>query len=154
MLTHSDVDASISARVTDIATDGSANITASNQSFLRAAYGFQDSLKPIAAVTPGAVDFGGGAGKSTGGNVFIGAHVTEIDISRRSETIYALDDYWNPRAAEANRNSQYSRRIVFAAGASGKNVTIVKSAVGLTVTVGPAVAPTPTPTTSPSPTPT
>ncbi|HEY4433262.1 MAG TPA: hypothetical protein VGM99_02565, partial [Candidatus Cybelea sp.] len=122
--------------------------------FTRAAYGFQDSLKPIAALAPGAVDFGGGAGKSPGGNVFIGAHVTEIDIGRRSETIYALDDIWNANQQQANRNSQYKRRIVFAAGASGKNVTIVKSAAGSTVTVGPAVAPTPSPSTSPSATPT
>ncbi|HEX3369310.1 MAG TPA: hypothetical protein VHS56_07040, partial [Candidatus Cybelea sp.] len=83
---------------------------------------------------------------------FIGAHITEIDVSRRSETIYALDDIWNPNQQQANRNSQYNHRIVFAAGASGKNVTIAKSATGSTVTVGPAVAPTPTP--SPSPTPT
>jgi hypothetical protein len=151
-LTHSNADSSISAKGVDIATDGSAVITAQSQSFERAAYAYQDSLKPIASVAPGAVDFGGGAGESTGSNVFIGAHATEIDVTRRSETVYALDDFWNPKQQQANGNGQYNRKVVFSPGASGKNVTIDKGAAGSTVTVGPAVVPTPTP--SPSPTPT
>jgi Protein of unknown function (DUF1565) len=144
-------DSTIAAKVVDIVTDGSVNVTASNETFELASYAFQDSLAPILTSTiPGAVDFGGGTAGSTGGNVFIGARGTEMAIVRRSETIYALDDTWNPNQQLANRNGQYPRTITFGSGAAGKNVTILRNATGSTVTVGPA--PVPTPSSSPTPT--
>jgi hypothetical protein len=42
---------------------------------------------------------------------------------------------------------------IFRPGAAGKNVTILHTARGSTVTVGPAVVPTPTPSAYPSTTP-
>lgn len=105
---------------------------------------------------PGAVDFGGGFTDSPGGNIFLGARVSEISIVRASETITALDDTWNPSQQGASRHGQYRRMFTFGAGAHGKNVTILHNARGSTVTVGPAVLPTPTPSIGPSisPTPT
>lgn len=157
-LTHGDADSSIAAKIFDILTDGSVSLNVSGETFAQAEYAFSDSFSPVVPVpVRGAVDFGGGATQSTGGNAFIGARKTEIDVIRRNETIYALDDFWNPSEQRANRNGRYPRRIVFSADAAGKNVTIVHSAAGSTVTVGPAPVPTPTPTTpsgSPTPTPT
>ncbi|HMF27275.1 MAG TPA: hypothetical protein VKE42_00800, partial [Candidatus Cybelea sp.] len=89
-----------------------------------------------------------------GGNNFIGARKTEIFLTRRSETVSALDDTWNPRQQGATRGGNYLKAHTFAAGAAGKNVTIRQDAVGTTVMVGPAVIPTPTPSSSPSPSPT
>ncbi|HZY96515.1 MAG TPA: DUF1565 domain-containing protein [Candidatus Cybelea sp.] len=152
-LMHSTGDSTVAAKVVDIITDGSANVTVSNEVFEQAAYAFKDTLRPVIAVsTRGAVDFGGGTGGSSGLNDFIGAGVTEIAVSRGAETIVALDDTWNPSQQGANRNGQYMRSITFGSGDSGKNVTIIHNALGSTVTVGPASVPTPTPTGSPSPT--
>ena len=95
---------------------------------------------------------GGGAANSAGGNSFIGALTTEIYLKRRYETVNALDDTWNPRQQRANRNGQYAKKLTFGSGTSGKNVTIVKDALGSTVTVGPAIVPTATPSGSPGPT--
>jgi len=150
-LTHLTGDSTIAARLVDLLTDGSANVTASDQTFALGEFAFSDTLRPVFTVlTPGAVDFGGGAGSSTGRNVFLGARVSEIAVTRRGATVFALDDTWNPRQQRANRNGQYLRRLVFAAGAAGKNVTILHNAIGSTVTVGPAIVPTPTPSASPS----
>jgi hypothetical protein len=153
-LTHSGGDSNVAAKVVDILTDGSVNVTASGETFLLGEYAFADALTPAVAVaTRGTVDFGGG-GVSTAGNNFIGAKTTEIFVTRRSETITALDDTWNPSQQRANRNGIYLRKITFAAGAAGKNVTIRHDAIGSTVLVGPAPVPTPSPSTSPSTSPT
>ncbi len=150
-LTHGQGDSTISASVANILTDGSVNVTASGETFARAYYAYADALQAV-VVTPvrGTVDFGGGAGGSSGGNDFIGARSTEILVTRRFETVSALDDVWNPNQQRSDRNGRYPRTITFAAGASGKNVTIHSDATGSTVTVGPAPVPTPTPTTTPS----
>ncbi|MFZ0032707.1 MAG: DUF1565 domain-containing protein [Candidatus Cybelea sp.] len=154
-LEHSGGDAVISAKVAGILTDGSVNVTAEGQSFQFGRYAYADALSPVVAVPiRGAVDFGGGAGGSTGGNTFIGAKTTEIYVTRGNETVSALDDFWNPSQQGANRSSRYPRTRVFAAGATGRNVTILHSAVGSTVTVGPAPVPTPSPSISPSTSPT
>lgn len=154
-LAHGDTDSTIGAKVVDIITDGSVNVNVSGETFESGQIAFSDALAPIIPVpTRGALDFGGGALSSTGLNIFIGARDTEIAIKRRGETVTALDDTWNPDQQGATRHGQYMRKKVFAAGAAGKNVTIVHDAVGSTVTVGPATVPTPTPTTGPTPTPT
>jgi hypothetical protein len=112
-------------------------------------------LHPIVqAPVHGTVDFGGGLADSPGGNIFLGAGISEISIVRRYETVTALDDTWNPLQQGAGGSGQYKRMKTFGSGASGKNVTILHNARGSTVTVGPAVVPTPSasPSTSPSPT--
>jgi hypothetical protein len=154
-LSHSTGDASISAKEVNITTDGSVNVTSSGQAFERGVYAFNDTFPALIAVTfRGTLDFGGGLAGSSGGNAFIGARTTEIYITRRGETVSALDNFWNPRRQMANRNGLYPRMHIFGSGASGKNVTIRSAAIGSTVTVGPAVVPTPTPSISPSASPT
>lgn len=158
-LNHTDADSTVSAKVVDLITDGSVDVTATGQAFERGEYAFEDAFPPVTFVAArGAVDFGGGAGASTGGNVFIGARIGEIEIVRRAEIVSALDDTWNPSQQGSNRNGQYAKKITFGSGASGRNVTIKHDAFGSTVTVGPAPVPTPTPSitpsSSPSPTPT
>jgi hypothetical protein len=154
-LMHSNSDSTIAAKIVDIITDGSANVTVADEAFNRAEYAFEDALPPaVPRTAPGAVDFGGGAGNSPGGNFFIGARRTEILVTRRSETVSALDDVWNPNQQGANRNGGYPHQVTFKPGAAGKNVTILRSSQGSTVSVGPAPVPTPTPTTSPTSSPT
>lgn len=156
-LTQSTGDSTIAAKVVDFITDGSIDVTVSGERFERGRYAFEDSLQPIVEVpAPGTVDFGGGLAASPGGNIFLGARVSEISLVRIGETISALDDTWNPLQQHASRNGNYRRMMVFGSGASGKNVTIARAARGSTVTVGPAVVPTPTPSAGPSisPTPT
>jgi hypothetical protein len=144
-------DNTISAKIVDLITDGTVNITVSGETFELARFAFEDSLVPVVSSSlRGTIDFGGGVTGSTGGNDFIGAQSTEIAIVRSSETVSALDDTWNPGQQRANRNGQYPRTITFGSGASGKNVTILHNASGSTVTVGPA--PVPTPSSSPTPT--
>ncbi len=151
MLSRSMGDSTIGAKVADLVTDGSVNVTAANEAFEQGEYAYADAIRPIIPVlVPGAVDFGGGAAQSGGGNVFIGARSTEILLTRRNETVSALDDTWNPNQQRANRNGRYKRMITFASGIAGKNVTIRGYAVGSTVQVGPAPIPTPTPSISPS----
>lgn len=146
-------DSTVTAKVVDIATDGSVDVGASDEKFQRGLYAFTDSLAPVVnSTTRGAIDFGGGFQGSPGGNNFIGARKTEIFLTRRNETVSALDDTWNARQQGANRGGNYPRARTFSAGASGKNVTIRSNAIGTTVMVGPAVVPTPTPSSSPSPT--
>ena len=156
VLAHGDVDSTIAAKVFDIITDGSVSLNVSGEKFAQAQYAFSDSFSPVLPVpVRGAVDFGGGVTQSPGENAFIGARKTEIDIVRRNETVSALDDIWNPNEQGANRNGSYSHKIIFDnASPSGKNVAIVHSATGSTVTVGPALVPTPSPSTSPSTPPT
>lgn len=146
-------DSTIAAKSSDIATDGSVDVTASDESFQRGFYAFTDALAPVVNSTVrGAVDFGGGFSGSPGGNDFIGARKSEIYLIRRNETVSALDDTWNPGQQQANRSGKYPRALTFSAGAAGRNVTIRRDAIGTTVLVGPAVVPTPTPSSSPSPT--
>ena len=148
-------DSTVFSKLIDIATDGSVDVVASDEDFERGLYAFTDTFAPVVNSTVhGAIDFGGGFSGSAGGNNFIGARKTEIFLTRRSTTVSALDDTWNPRQQFANRSGEYSRARTFSAGASGKNVTIRQNAIGTTVMVGPAVVPTPTPSISPSPTPT
>jgi hypothetical protein len=150
-LTHANGDSTIAAKVADILTDGSANVTASGETFERAQYAFVDALHPVVSVpVRGAIDFGGGANSSPGGNGFIGARATEIYIVRRNEVVVALDDTWNPAQQRANRSGLYTKKITFGAGANGRNVRIQRGSAGSTVTVGPAPVPTPTPSASPS----
>lgn len=151
MLSHSTGDSTIAAKVVDLVTDGSVNVTASGEAFEQGQYAYADAIKPVVvALVPGTIDFGGGFAQSNGGNVFIGARSTEIFLTRRNETVSALDDTWNPNQQQANRNGQYKRKITFASGDAGKNVTIRSYAIGSTVQVGPAPVPTPTPSISPS----
>jgi len=150
-LTHSRGDSTVGANVADILTDGSANLNVSGETFARQGYAYTDSFTPVVPSTiRGSIDFGGGVTSSPGGNVFIGARTTEIFVTRRNETVSALDDTWNPNEQRANINGKYTRKITFGSGSVGKNVTILHSAIGSTVTVGPAPAPTPTPSTTPS----
>jgi Protein of unknown function (DUF1565) len=157
-LTHSGGDSTISAKVVDLITDASVDVSVSGERFQGAKYAFNDSYPPIIHIPfHGAVDFGGGFSGSSGGNNFIGARLSEISLIRRNETVTALDDTWNASQQGASRSGTYGKMKVFGAGASGKNVTILPDARGSTVTVGPAVVPTPTPSaypsTTPSPTP-
>lgn len=146
-------DSTVTAKVVDIATDGSVDVVASDEKFQRGLYAFTDSLTPVVnSTTRGAIDFGGGFQGSPGGNNFIGAQKTEIFLTRRNETVSALDDTWNPGQQGATRGGNYPRARTFSAGATGRNVTIRRDAIGTTVLVGPAVVPTPTPSSSPSPT--
>lgn len=154
-LSRSSGDSTVSAKVVDVLTDGNVNVTAANTSFARAAYAYADAFKAIVSTSVrGAVDFGGGAASSPGGNFLLGARTTEMYVTRRFETVTALDDVWNPREQGANRNGSYLRTMTFSSGAAGKNVTIRRAATGSTVTVGPAPVPTPTPSASPSASPT
>jgi hypothetical protein len=150
-LMHGNGDSTIGAKVADIVTDGSANINVSGETFARQGYAYADTFAPVVPSTiRGGIDFGGGVAGSTGGNDFIGARTTEIFVTRRNETVSALDDTWNPNQQRANRNGKYTRTIHFGSGQTGRNVTILHSAIGSTVTVGPAPVPTPTPSTTPS----
>lgn len=154
-LSHSIGDSTIAAKTADIATDGSANVTASGETFEGSEYAYTDALSPVVPVAlRGSIDFGGGFGGSNGGNDFIGARKSEIFVTRRNETVSALDDTWNPNQQGANHSGLYPHKITFASGVTGKNVTIRHAASGSTVMVGPAVVPTPTPSGSPSTSPT
>ncbi len=153
-LTHSRGDSTVGAKVADILTDGSANLNVSGETFARQGVAYTDSFVSVVPTTiRGAIDFGGGVASSPGGNVFIGARITEILVTRKNEIVSALDDTWNPNLQHANGNGRYTHTITYGSGASGKNVTIVHSAIGSTVTVGPAPAPTPSPSITPSVTP-
>jgi hypothetical protein len=150
-LTRSTATSTISAKVVDILTDSSANVTTSSEAFELADYAYSDALTPLIPIlVRGSVDFGGGVASSTGGNAFIGAQTTEIWITRDDETVTAYGDYWNPNQQGASRNGLYRRDVTFAAGAIGKNVTIRTLATNSTVLVGPAPVPTPTPSITPS----
>jgi len=154
-LTHSTGDSTIAAKVVDLITDGSVDVSVSGEAFgSRAQYAFEDSLQPIVSIPfRGTLDFGGGITESPGGNNFIGARKSEILLTLLDEAVSALDDTWNPSQQGANRGGKYNKMITFRPGASGKNVTILHAARGSTVTVGPAVVPTPTPSAYPSTTP-
>lgn len=148
-------DSTITAKVVAVLTDGNVNVSATGTSLNGGVYAYADAFKPVVSTSVrGAVDFGGGVLASTGGNTFIGARNTEVYVTRRFETVSALDDVWNAGQQGASRHGQYIRTHVFKADANGKNVTIHHIATGSTVTVGPAPVPTPTPSSSPSPSPT
>lgn len=150
-LMHSTGDSTIAAKFADILTDGTANINASDEHFEQARFAYTDALHPLVNTSlRGGIDFGGGVANSPGGNVFIGARVSEIEIVRRFEIVSALDDTWNPDQQHANRGGIYTRKYVFGPGTSGKNVTVFKTAHLSSVTVGPAPVPTPTPSSTPT----
>jgi Protein of unknown function (DUF1565) len=144
-----------------IRTDGTANITASSQSFESRVYAYSDALaaptaspsatpssSASAAPSPGTIDFGYGANGSLGGNVFIGS-MTEMSVVLPGAVISARNDTWNV-AQGTNRSGRYAAIHLFRAGASGKNVTISAKATGALVDVGPAPPPTQTPSPTPS----
>ncbi|MGA8532833.1 MAG: DUF1565 domain-containing protein [Candidatus Tumulicola sp.] len=141
-----------------IATDGTANINASFQTFQSSEYGYRDSVMPLASPSAssllGPVDFGNGLDLSPGGNSFVGAGVvSEVSVTLPLVLVYAEGDYWNVGTQGTNAHGQYPKKIVFNAGTQGKNVTIDAAATGAQVVVGPIPAPTPTPISSGSPSP-
>jgi hypothetical protein len=146
-----------SADYADIISDGSANLTVSGITFGysgRYAYidNFPSSASSSSAVA-GTVDFGGGGGGSTGANILIGAHATEIAVTKPNAMIYALADTWNPGQQGANASGRYTVPMVFASPTAGPNIQITSAATGAEVLVGPIPVPTPTPSFTPSPTP-
>ncbi len=167
---------------TGILTDGSATVNVANQTFQSMKYAYQDTLaapttypstaptgspttSPYPSGSPtsgpygsGTVDFGSPAG-SVGGNVFIGATVSEISVTAANVTITAYGNTWNPNKQFANSSGQYPANRLFGVGphgAHGQNVTVL-AGIGSVVKVGPLLSPTPTPSpppsTSPSPSP-
>ncbi|MBV8153080.1 MAG: DUF1565 domain-containing protein [Candidatus Eremiobacteraeota bacterium] len=95
------------------------------------------------------VDFGYGGKGSQGGNTFRNA-VVEIEVTKSGASICALgNNTWNV-AQGTNSFGRYAVARTFHAGTAGKNVTILSSAGGSAVFVGPAPAPTPTPSPTPS----
>jgi hypothetical protein len=138
---------------TGIRTDGSALITASNQAFTSYVTAFADDYTPIVSgIAPQGVDFGQGPGtpQSTGGNVFLGAHATEIALGLAGDFVAAFGDTWNTKTQGTGGSGQYRSDVTFKPGASGLNVTIASSATGAKVKVGPFKHATPTPSASPS----
>jgi hypothetical protein len=136
-----------------IRTDGSAFVTASNQTFLSGLVAYSDDYTPlVTGLLPGLVDFGQGQGspQSTGNNVFLGAHTSEISLTVAGDTIAAFGDTWNPNVQGSNASGQYRVDTIFSQGASGRNVTIAAAASGAKVHVGPFKQPTPSPSTSPT----
>jgi hypothetical protein len=137
-----------------IRTDGSAFVTASNQTFSSGLVAYSDDYAPLVTtgLTPGLVDFGQGQGspQSTGNNVFLGARTSEISLTLSGGTIAAFGDTWNPNVQGSNPSGQYRVDTIFSQGASGRNVTIAASATGAKVHVGPFKQPTPSPSTSPT----
>jgi len=139
-----------------ILTDGYAGITASYQTFQSKQYAFSDKF-PALVASSGSFglsqpDFGNAPNTaSPGGNSFIGVGISGMLVTLPLDQVYAEGDYWTPDQQGANVHGQYSRKRVFSAGASGKNVTIASGASGAAVTVGPIPPPTPTPQPSTSP---
>jgi hypothetical protein len=142
-----------------IRTDGTANITASDQSFQSRINAYNDSLavptaspsispSSAASPSPGTIDFGYGANGSLGGNVFIGS-TSELSVVLPGAVISARNDTWNV-AQGANPHGRYGTPRIFKPGTSGQNVTISTKASGAFVDVGPAPPPTPTPSPTPS----
>jgi hypothetical protein len=154
---------------TGIQTDGTANLTVSNQTFQARTVAFSDGLAqlvtpvPSSSPIPPVVDFGYNANntgaQSTGGNTLLGASTTELFVTRSSTYIVALGNTWNPTQG-ANRFGQYQVNKIFLSNTPppGQNVTITKTATYGQVEVGPVppptIAPSATPSASPTPTPT
>lgn len=142
-----------------IATDGSASVDASYQTFQSKQYGYRDSVAPVVSPIPVAagVDFGQGPTQSAGGNIFIGAAgvVSEISVTVPQTLVYALGDIWNPLTQGTDAHGLYPRARTFRPGERGRNVTIEANAAGSGVNVGPiSTTPQPSPTGSGSPGPT
>jgi hypothetical protein len=148
-----------------INTDATANVNASFQTFQSKQYGYRDSVVPLASPSSsfatGPVDFGNGLNLSPGGNLFVGSTaISQISVTVPTVLVYAEGDSWDPLTQGTNIHGLYPKKVVFNAGAHGKNVTIDASAQGSQVVVGPIPPPTPTPvpsgtpSASPSPSPT
>ncbi|HEY1975475.1 MAG TPA: DUF1565 domain-containing protein [Candidatus Baltobacteraceae bacterium] len=170
-----------------IRTDGTASVTASGQNFAARDSAYTDtyavaspSSKPatVPATTTGptstptssssssgsssgmTLDFGYGATGSSGGNTFGLAHsLHEIYITTGGATLVARSNTWLHFETQGTSGAGlYRKEQVFGPGTTGKNVTILSSAGGSKVVVGPQPASTPTPSptpyysTSPSPT--
>jgi len=145
---------------TGIRTDGTANITVSNQTFSSSLVGFADDFPSVAgsgsssssSAASGVVDFGqgGGSPQSTGGNILLGAKTTEINVTLDGDTVDAYGDTWNQDVQGTNASGQFRTNRAFAPGASGRNVTVASSLSGSGVNVGPVKQPTPVPSTSAS----
>ena len=137
-----------------VASDGTATVNASFQVFQSKSYGYQDSVKPLASPAfspmPASVDFGGGSSLSQGGNLFINLPKAGVSVTLPLAQVYAEGNTWTPNTQFADSHGQYQRDRVFSAGASGKNVTILHSALGAAVKVGPIPPPSPSPSTSPT----
>lgn len=153
-----------------IRTDGSASITASNQSFQSRVDAYDDSLAAASSIpaaptpspspstsplpSPGVIDFGYGPNGSLGGNTFIGSTI-EMSVQLPNSTIYAFNNTWNANVQGANAHGRYAVARTFRASSAGKNVTVSSRAGTAVVLVGPALppSPSPSPTTSASPSP-
>lgn len=164
----------ISGRYASILTDGTATITASNQTFQSTNFAYADtvtaptssptlsprSASPTASPTTAptgtgapavSIDFGSESG-STGGNQFNYSRTqVELMVTQANQQISALGNTWKPGQQNADGSGLYRRPMIFHLGDKGENVTITGS--GSTVIVGPIPQPTPTPP-SPSPSPT
>jgi hypothetical protein len=147
---------SIGGAVRGIQTDGSANVTVSNQTFSSGQYAFADDYAPLATgYGLGTVDFGQGDGSpsSTGGNVLINNQASaksEILITLANDSVIALGNSWNPGDQGASPHGQYRAIKTFQPGDTGRNVTIDGAATGASVKVGPFIQPTPSPSASPT----
>jgi hypothetical protein len=152
----------------DIITDGSANLTISGITFgYSGRYAYIDNIKSASSssgsapssgsgsgsATGGTIDFGGGGGGSTGANILLSAHTTEIEVTKPNAIIYALANTWNPGVQGTNASGRYPVPMVFASPTTGPNIQITQAASGAQVYVGPIPVPTPTPSFTPSPTP-
>jgi hypothetical protein len=145
-----------------IATDGTAGVTGSFIVFRSKAYGYRDSVAPVASpsgsILLGTIDFGNGGNLSQGGNSFVNVGTSGISVTLPSVQVDAEGNNWTPNAQGADAHGQYPKHRIFDAGAQGPNVTIAGNAQGAAVIVGPIPPPTATPssgpTTSPSASPT
>ncbi|HTX58466.1 MAG TPA: DUF1565 domain-containing protein [Verrucomicrobiae bacterium] len=149
---------------TGIATDGTADVTVSDSALRTAEFAYADTLGVLkgVSVTPGLVDFGsintscgsGSSNPSIGGNDLHGLNTkTEIFVTVAGAAVCAYNNTWNTIATGPQKTDAYGdypEPKTFKPGASGKNVTIAKTATGSTVTVGPYRQPTPTPSASPT----
>jgi hypothetical protein len=136
-----------------IRTDGSANVTVSNQTFSAELTAFTDDYPPlVTGIVPVSADFGQGFGspQSTGSNVLVGARTSAITLTLPGDEVYAYGNTWTPMIQGSDASGQFRSDIIFEPGASGGNVTIASSAGGAKVRVGPFKHASPTPSASPS----
>jgi hypothetical protein len=163
----------IGGTLTGILTDGTATISAADQTFETTNYAYRDTLTPPTypptspSPSPSAspttypsyspyptakIDFGSPGG-SAGGNLFNATKTTEIDVTQPGQTIQAYGNTWNRTQGADTRNGLYLRPQTFHTGDHGLNVTI--TGASSVVMVGPIVTtPTPSPTPYPSTSPT
>ena len=124
-LSHSSGDSTIAAKTVDCVTDAEHRRNRFGGR-LRARQICVRRFVPADVEVPisGTVDFGGGISDSPGGNIFLGARLSEISLVRSSETISALDDTWNPSQQGANPSERHTENGGLRIRRPGKNVTI------------------------------